>query len=585
MVNNKSEKRILERTLDDLTIIRKAPKSGLIVLSALYVVSYFVMPFFVNSSYAIEYKGTSVGLYSFAGVISSICNIFAILLTLFYGDTGFRISLAVLLMNIPMIISNIMRSQNISNISGVFVTLVTIFALIVIYINNKRIQRYQDRLKKQAVTDILTGLPNRFACSELVSDLEKRKIPFTVVSINLDNFKDINDTMGFDLGNEVLREISSKWKLLADMGASGTLDFIARLGGDEFALVVRNYRSKDDLMDTIHKYKDVLVNKLVIHDYEIKLSASYGYAVYPSDAEDVDTLFSYANKAMLKAKKKEEDNAILHFTKDMLVDKRVQEVENEIKDALQNDTIYYNLQPQFDLEHKLRGFEALARMKDRNGNFISPGEFIPIAEKAGLIDKVDSAVFRKAAIFLGKILKETDKDIDKDITISINISVKHLMKKHFIDEIKEVLKLSGLPPENLEIEITETIMIESIEKAFKCIEVLKGMGIQIAIDDFGTGYSSLSYLFNFPANLLKVDKSFIDKMNDSDSSRKYVATIISLGHIMGIDVLSEGVETEEQLETLRNIGCDYIQGYIWGKPLSEEEARKIVLNSGSESGA
>lgn len=575
MANNISEKRILEKTLDDLTTIRKAPKSGLIVLAALYLTSYFLMPFFVNSSYAIEYKGTSVGLYSFAGVLSSICNIFAILLTLLYGDTGFRISLAVLLLNIPMIISNIMRSQNISNISGVFVTLVTIFALIIIYINNKRIQRYQDKLKKQAVTDILTGLPNRFACSELVLDLEKRKIPFTVVSINLDNFKDINDTMGFDLGNEVLMEISSKWKLLADMGASGTLDFIARIGGDEFALVVRNYRSKDDLLDTIKKYRDVLGNKLIIHDYEIKLSASYGYAVYPSDAEEVDAIFSYANKAMLKAKKKEEDNAIIHFNKDMLIDKRVQEVENEIRNALQNDTFYYNLQPQFDMDHKLRGFEALARMKDSAGNFISPGEFIPIAEKAGLIDKVDSAVFRKAAIFIGKIIKETDKDI----TISINISVKHLMKKHFIEEIKGVLELSKLPPENLELEITETIMIESIEKAFKCIETLKGMGIKIAIDDFGTGYSSLSYLFNFPANLLKVDKSFIDKMNDSDSSRKYVATIISLGHIMGINVISEGVETEEQLETLKGIGCDYIQGYIWGKPLSEEEARKVVLNA------
>lgn len=579
MANNKSEKRILERTLDDLTTIRKAPKSGLIVLSALYLASYFLMPFFVNSSYAIEYKGTSVGLASFAGVLSSICNIFAILLTLFYGDTGFFISLAVLLMNIPMIISNVVRSQNIANISGVFVTMVTIFALIVIYVNNKRIQRYQDRLKKQAVTDILTKLPNRFACSELVQDLEKRKIPFTVVSINLDNFKDINDTMGFDLGNEVLKEISSKWKLLADMGASGTLDFIARLAGDEFALVVRNYRSKDDLIETIHKYKDVLGNKLVIHDYEIKLSASYGYAMYPSDAEDVDTILSYANKAMLKAKRKEDDNAILHFTKDMLVDKRVLQVENEIRNALQNDTIYYSLQPQFDMDHKLRGFEALARMNDSDGNFISPGEFIPIAEKVGLIDKVDSAVFRKAAEFIGNIIKETKQDI----TISINISVKHLMKKHFIDEIKEVLEASKLPPENLEIEITETIMIESIEKAFKCIESIKGMGIKIAIDDFGTGYSSLSYLFNFPANLLKIDKSFIDKMNDSDSSRKYVATIISLGHIMGIDVLSEGVETEEQLETLRYIGCDYIQGYIWGKPLSEDEAREVVLNSGTES--
>jgi EAL domain-containing protein (putative c-di-GMP-specific phosphodiesterase class I) len=153
------------------------------------------------------------------------------------------------------------------------------------------------------------------------------------------------------------------------------------------------------------------------------------------------------------------------------------------------------------------------------------------------------------------------------------------MKRHFLEELKEILDSCNLSPRNVEIEITESILIESVEKASKCIRELKSMGIHIAIDDFGTGYSSLSYLFNIPATLLKVDKSFIDNMNNNDSSRKYVATIISLGHIMGIDVISEGVETEEQLETLKDIGCDYIQGYIWGKPLNEEKAREVVMNS------
>lgn len=570
-----TKKRILEKTLDNLSSERKSSVSGLIVLSSLYLGSYFVMPFLVNSTFAIDYKGTAFGLNAFAGVLSSICNIFAILLTLYYGDVGFTISITVLLLNIPMIISNAIRSQNISNISGVFVTLVTILTLIVIYFKNKGIERYQYKLKKQAVTDILTGLPNRFACSELVDDLVKKNQPFTVVSINLNGFNDINDTMGFDIGNEVLVELSTKWKLLADMGASGTLDFIARIGGDEFALIIRKYRAEKDLMNTIYMYRDVLGDKLLIHDYEIHVSAAYGYAEYPSDAADTDSLFSFSNKAMLKAKESKEDNRILRFTKDMLIDRHVTEVENEIKTAIINNSFYFHLQPQFDMNHKLRGFEALARMNDKNGKQINPGEFIPIAEKAGLIDKVDSAVFRKSAKFIGNLIQETGADI----LLSINISVKHIMKRHFLEELKEILDSCNLSPRNLEIEITESILIESVEKASKCIRELKSMGIHIAIDDFGTGYSSLSYLFNFPATLLKVDKSFIDNMNNNDSSRKYVATIISLGHIMGIDVISEGVETEEQLETLKDIGCDYIQGYIWGKPLNEEEAREEVMNS------
>ena len=570
-----TKKRILEKTLDNLSSERKSSVSGLIVLSSIYLGSYFVMPFLVNSTFAIDYKGTAFGLNAFAGVLSSICNIFAILLTLYYGDVGFTISITVLLLNIPMIISNAIRSQNISNISGVFVTLVTILTLIVIYFKNKGIERYQYKLKKQAVTDILTGLPNRFACSELVDDLVKKNQPFTVVSINLNGFNDINDTMGFDIGNEVLVELSTKWKLLADMGASGTLDFIARIGGDEFALIIRKYRAEKDLMNTLYMYRDVLGDKLLIHDYEIHVSAAYGYAEYPSDAADTDSLFSFSNKAMLKAKESKEDNRILRFTKDMLIDRHVTEVENEIKTAIINNSFYFHLQPQFDMNHKLRGFEALARMNDKNGKQINPGEFIPIAEKAGLIDKVDSAVFRKSAKFIGNLIQETGADI----LLSINISVKHIMKRHFLEELKEILDSCNLSPRNLEIEITESILIESVEKASKCIRELKSMGIHIAIDDFGTGYSSLSYLFNIPATLLKVDKSFIDNMNNNDSSRKYVATIISLGHIMGIDVISEGVETEEQLETLKDIGCDYIQGYIWGKPLNEEEAREEVMNS------
>lgn len=153
------------------------------------------------------------------------------------------------------------------------------------------------------------------------------------------------------------------------------------------------------------------------------------------------------------------------------------------------------------------------------------------------------------------------------------------MKNDFLAEIRELLAASGIPADKLEIEITESIMIDSVDKALECVNALKDMGIKLAIDDFGTGYSSLSYLNSFPANLLKIDKSFIDKMNTSESSRQYVAAIISIGHIMGFDVISEGVEQDEQIETLRKIGCDYIQGFIWGRPLMPEDAERLVMEA------
>ena len=173
-------------------------------------------------------------------------------------------------------------------------------------------------------------------------------------------------------------------------------------------------------------------------------------------------------------------------------------------------------------------------------------------------------------------MSEKIKNAGADITLSTNISVRHLMKNNFIDEIKEVIEVSGIPADHLEIEITESIMIDSAEKALQRIDEIRKLGIMVAIDDFGTGYSSLSYLNKLPANLLKIDKSFIDVMNSTESAKKYVAAIISIGHILNLEVISEGVETPDQLETLQNIGCDYIQGYIWGKPLSPEDAEKLV---------
>ncbi|MBO4847336.1 MAG: EAL domain-containing protein [Lachnospiraceae bacterium] len=437
---------------------------------------------------------------------------------------------------------------------------------------SSHISRYKmlQRLKHMSYTDSLTSLPNRFACNEYISDLIAGNEEFTVVSIDLNNFKSINDTLGFDAGNKVLIEVAQRWKAISEE-ETDTVLYLTRTAADEFLLVISKSPSDEATKSTILKYAEALTDNLTIDDCDVYVTASFGYAQYPVDASTTDALISRANAAMNEIKKVRSSEHILKFTPDILKDEHILEVENLIRSAIENDTIYFNLQPQYDMDHKLRGFEALARMKDVNGNIVSPGEFIPVAEKVGLIDIVDGTVFKKAADFFGGLMKKTDADL----TLSINASVRHLMKNDFIEEIQGLLESSGIPAEKLEIEITESIMIDS-EKALQRIEEIKKTGVQIAIDDFGTGYSSLSYLNRFPANLLKVDKSFIDKMNTSESSRQYVAEIISIGHIMGFDVISEGVEEPEQLETLKDIGCDYIQGFIWGRPMPAEDIEKLV---------
>lgn len=427
-----------------------------------------------------------------------------------------------------------------------------------------------EHLRDLSYNDSLTGIPNRLACTEKITELINNGAPFALVSADINNFKSINEAMGFNAGNEALIEIASRWKTLAVKGG----DHLARMAGDEFMMTISGYSTEDELLKKIQEYEAVLNEHMTIDNCDLCVNASFGYALYPDDAATRDNLISCANASMSEIKHRRSSEHILRFSEGMMRTQRSLELERMLLKALENDTMYYALQPQFDISHKLRGFEALARMKDDKGNNISPAEFVPAAERAGLVDKVDGTVFRKSAMFIGDLIRRTGADI----TLSVNVSVRHLMKNDFLNEVRSVLDSSGLSPTQLEIEITESIMIDSVDKALRCIDDLHSMGIKIAIDDFGTGYSSLSYLNKFPADILKVDKSFIDKMNTSDSSKQYVAAIISIGHIMGFRVISEGVEEEQQLDTLAEIGCDYIQGYIWGKPMPQEAAGELVIS-------
>lgn len=573
-MNQNIKQKYTERVINRLSEQRQRPMIFFVIIVFLYMTSTILTSVTAGQSVTINLFGLTIPVYTFAGALSAISEICIIFMAFYYGKLGYFTAIVLQIIQFQSIIFGIVYNHNMTSIPGLFSSLLTIIAVTIIYFNNKRIETYQKEIQKQAVSDGLTGLPNRYACSKLIDTLYAKKEKYIITSIDLNGFKGINDTLGFDIGNSVLKEIANRWMTLADNNDKNSSDFIARVSGDEFVIIIRNYASQDQALNKIKEYEKKLTERITIDDCDIYVNASFGYAEYPLDSDEKDFVYTCAETAMHEVKRRNISNHILHFTPDMLTDEHLLEIEGKIKKALEEQTFFFHLQPQFNMEHKLRGFEALARMKDSDGAFISPGEFIPVAEKIGLIDKVDEMIFRKSALFFGKLLKESGADI----TLSINVSVKHLMKNDFLDEIQRILDESGVPATNLEIEITESIMIDSVDKALECIDKIRAMGIQIAIDDFGTGYSSLSYLNKFPANLLKIDKSFIDTMNTSKSSKQYVSAIISMGHIMGFDVISEGVEEDAQIETLKEIGCDFIQGYIWGRPLPQEEAEKLVLS-------
>ena len=393
--------------------------------------------------------------------------------------------------------------------------------------------------------------------------------------MELSNFQNIGNAMGRSTVDALLIEVANRWKALADSSSTGTLDFITRHDGNEFVFVIRDYDSEDAVIRTLERYEDEIKEKITVDEVDYFPTAAIGYAEYPTDAKDNDALFVCAHTALAEAAREGSDGKICRFTLDLLNAEHILAVERKIRSAIEAGRLFFHLQPQFDIEHKLSGFEALARIRDEDGSIMSPAVFIPVAEKVGLIDQIDYLVFRDAAKFIGGLIEKTGTDVK----LSVNVSVKHLMKNDFLDEVRGILDTCGVPAAQLEIEITESVMIDSVEKALECIAEMRKMGLKIAIDDFGTGYSSLSYLNNFPANLLKVDKAFIDQMNESDASKQYVAAIISMGHVMNFDVIAEGVEAEDQLETLREIGCDYIQGFLWGRPLPVEEAEALVVAS------
>ncbi|HAL03319.1 MAG TPA: hypothetical protein DCP07_08165 [Lachnospiraceae bacterium] len=509
---------------------------------------------------------------SLRGVLSSMQILLAMSMVVI-SVTGYRVAIILMILSfIPRFI--MLLNNNNSVLPGVSISIVGIATILIVHLYLVSLEKKERELFALAHTDALTDLPNRRSLKQkmlsLISNSRNSNGRFAVAMIDLDNFKNINDTIGHDWGDKVLSEIAVRWKSIVTEN-----DYICRLGGDDFALVVNNYKSLEELDNHLHQFLDKVMEKFILKGKDYFVTASMGVSIFPNDSIETSQLLKYADMAMFVAKNQGKKR-LVYFDNMMndAVENNV-EVEHVIRRALETDTFRLVYQPQFDIKtKKLRGFETLIRLSDSEGKQVSPADFVPIAEKSSLIIDVDKWVLRHAMMdflpFVEKI---------PEMILSVNISANHILDDSFIGDIDRILEDTHFPEKNLEIELTESVFVNSLERAKTIMEKLKDRGIKIALDDFGTGYSSLSYMRDLPFDLLKIDKSFVDTINDGPKEESFVAAIISLGKVMQFDIISEGVEEQNQLDVLKKLGCDFVQGYIWGKPLSLDRAIEVMAQN------
>lgn len=499
---------------------------------------------------------------NFNGVIIAIQ--FGICLVMIGRDNKSGVVASMILMGISsvMLVMEILRSKNLSPMPGL--ANLVIYIITILAINS-----YYRKREKEAVTDFITGRMNLRGLNHLLKEKIEEKRPFHLIYLELENFKLISDNYDHVYADNLLKTASRR---IGD--AVGSKGIIARAGGTEFAVILDGSFEPEEIANNmLARLREKISIEHNDSTTDFYLIAYAGISSYPKDNGDRETLIQYADIAMYQANKDKSQKAYC-FTKEMEQGVlRQMEVEKLTKDALLHDYFYLVYQPQFLLDgKKLRGFETLIRMKTPDEQFVSPGEFIPVAEKSTLILDIDDYVLKRAM----REFRDVIRTKKKDLIVSVNVSAKNIASMLFAERIEKLLAENDFPAQNLEIEITEYSLVRSVETTIDNIKKLRAMGVHVALDDFGTGYTSLSYLAQMPINLLKIDKSMIDNIKKEKKSRDFANTVIHLGHLMECDVISEGVEEEEQVEILSEAGCDMIQGFVWGKPLAYEAAVNLL---------
>lgn len=417
-----------------------------------------------------------------------------------------------------------------------------------------------------------TDLPNRLKITEtvdnLISDSVNKK--FAVLFIDIDRFKLINDSFGHYVGDMVIGIIANRLKSLLTDDI-----FIGRFAGDKFTVILRKELDAKQIMILANKILLSISEPLEYEGQEFAISASIGVSYYPDDGNDTETILRNADTAMNRAKKYG-GNQIIFFASEMNVQIKYKfELENYLRRAIEKKELFLLYQPVVDLQTgQINGSEALIRWNHPNLGLISPMEFIPIAEETGLIHEIGKWVLMEGC-------RQNQEWFDKgydELFISINVSARQFLHPTFVEHLHESLQYSGMDPKKLHLELTETGMIDNVEKSIAIMQEIQNLGVRISIDDFGTGYSSLSYLKNLPIDTLKIDRSFINNFTSETVDYSIVKAIITMGNGLSVKVVAEGVETYEQLIELKKMNCDYAQGYYIEKPVYPDRFIEIMNN-------
>ena len=545
----------------------------------LFNIFYIFSAVFLILSNSANLSSLKFSAATIRGIIVQLQIILLLSLTIKYALKGFVSALILNVFSIFSVLTLMIVGSSISFLPALIAYLTVLIILYLIFVYQREISLKINQLKKEkkklhymAYYDNLTEIANREMLIErldyLSSMSEAEKINYKLIFIDFKNFKKINDSWGYETGDYILQEIAFRLQKIVDEN-----DLSARLGGDEFAVVVQRELEAEELKRYIRKIKRELERTYKYDQKEITLSSNFGISAYPEDGQNSKEMIRSADIAIYKAKQslnKEIEFFAKNMEKDVIAGVQM---EDSLKRAVKNQEFHLVFQPQYKIDgEKLRGFETLIRWHSPEQGTISPARFIPAAEKTGLIKEIGEWVIR-TSIRKFKLLEEKFKEIP---VLSINISVVQLTDPGFVAAVKKIIDEEKIKGFKLEFEITESLFISDQEYVIDVLYKLKELGISIAMDDFGTGYASLSYLQHIPLDVIKIDKAFIDLISQNPASEKMmVPPIIEMAQQWGIKVVAEGVETVEQLHYLEDHNCDYLQGFLLNKPLSEYQISKV----------
>ncbi|WP_372010082.1 putative bifunctional diguanylate cyclase/phosphodiesterase [Paenibacillus chitinolyticus] len=440
-------------------------------------------------------------------------------------------------------------------------------------------RRADEQFRHMAYYDDMTGLPNRRLFKEQLTETlhlaESHHQRVAVMYVDIDGFKLFNDCFGYDYGDMLLLQVAERFtRCVSDN------DFIARTEGDEFAFFYTGIQGREQALQLASRLLSVLEEPFMLEQYELHVTASIGISLLSREHEDADTLMKHANMAVTRAKENGKSDIQIFNSEMRSVSLQKLQLENDLRRAITNNEFVLHYQPQVEIESgQIVGMEALIRWNHPQKGFIPPGDFIPFAEQSGLIVPISEWVLHEAC---QQNQAWQDAGLPK-VPVSVNLSSRQFLQHNLKAKVDQVLQHTGLAPQFLELEITESMTMD-VEHAIASLLELKQLGVQVSIDDFGTGYSSLSYLKRFPVDRLKIDRSFVRDIMEDPSDAAIVATIISMTRHLNLKVIAEGVETEEQLSFLHRNQCHEVQGYWFSPPLTADKMgsmlRRITCSAG-----